>query len=86
MAKYKFTDKVPFYKVEKFSNDPEKPGFVIGFEPKQGVQAFGPQTGLIYEDQLTDAIVDFLSSKTDGTPDNKPMYAGWFEKASESKK
>lgn len=75
---YKFTKDVPAQLVYTYSTDPSKPNFVTGTEFKTGLFVHGPQAGLLTEDKLTDAIVEYLLEKKDG--DGNLQYAHCFEK------
>ena len=81
---YKYTENVPVHLVEKLSEDKDKPNFVIGTEWKKGLMVHGPQCGVLTEDKLNDAIVEYLIEKTDG--EGNKIYAQYFEKKSKKGK
>lgn len=81
-TKYGFSKDTPVHEITGYF--PGKEGILV-IETKQvrGLTPFGPQAGVITEDDLSDSVVDFLMSKADDK--GNKLYERFLVKKKEAK-
>lgn len=81
-SKYTYSKDTPVHNITGYF--PNKEGILV-FESRnlKGLTPFGPQGGVLTEDSLTEAIVDFLMGKTN--EDGSKMYEQYLVKKGKEK-
>lgn len=75
-SEYKFTDKVKSYHQPGFYPSEKGGELLLVYEADKtfkGIQAFGPQGGVITENDLSPAVCEFLLNRKD--PEGNLLYA-----------